>query len=327
MIGSCSKSFTALSIMILAENRKIDIDKPVKSYLPWFNLKDTRYIDSITVRHLLNHTSGIGSRYGFFDYPVNDFETYKGKLTGHLKKVMLENEPGKAFQYSNLNYLLLGFVAEAVTNEKYPDFLSENIFAKVGMNSSYAGFSDEILRSNIKPYQYNIFNIPSVSKVYSHSDYALAYGYVSSNSTDLCNYLNFMIHRGITYRNDTLINSDSYNNLITPAKGNYAMGWIKVNYNNIDMLIHSGLDENYSSVLAVCPDEGLGIVVLCNVNNLEFCSLVESSIIDMLANKPFFTPFSIELMLRWIPEIIVILHGLTSYLICTDGTNTHLKSG
>ena len=307
LIGSCSKSFTALSILILSENGKIDIDKPVKTYIPWFELKDIQETERITVRHLLNQTSGIGSQYGFFDYPVNDFSLYKSKLTEHLRKVELVNKPGEGFCYSNLNYLLLGFIMEEVTDQKYIQFLSENVFAKIGMNRSYAGFNEDLLRNTLQPYQYLIFNKPHKTKIYPHSDYAAAYGNLSSNVTDLGYYLTFMINRGVTSEGDTLIAENSYNTLITPVKGNYAMGWMRFMHNKKDMIIHTGLDENYSAIMAVCPKERLGIAVLSNINSLQFCSLAHSSVMDMLENKPFPDQFSFELILRWLPGSLAVL--------------------
>ena len=307
LIGSCSKSFTALSVMILSENGQIDIDKPVKTYIPWFELKDIQETERITVRHLLNQTSGIGSQYGFFDYPVNDFSLYKSKLTEHLRKVELVNKPGEGFCYSNLNYLLLGFIMEEVTDQKYIQFLSENVFSKIGMNRSYAGFNEDLLKNTLQPYQYLIFNKPHKTKIYPHSDYAAAYGNLSSNAMDLGYYLTFMINRGVTSEGDTLIAENSYNTLINPVKGNYAMGWMRFMHNKKDMIIHTGLDENYSAIMAVCLKERLGIAVLSNINSLQFCSLAQSSVMDMLENNPFPDQFSFELILRWLPGSLAVL--------------------
>jgi CubicO group peptidase (beta-lactamase class C family) len=307
LIGSCSKSFTALSVMMLAEKGEIDIDSPVKKYLSWFTTGDPGKAGSITVRHLLNHTSGIGSQYGFFDYVKGDTSTFRIKLTGHLKKVHLITAPGKEFCYSNLNYLILGLVVESVTKEKYGEYLADNVFSRLGMSGSHAGFNEDIQKKNIEPYQYFLFNLPLKSKIYQHSDHSLAYGYISSNAADLIEYLKFMLHKGITMSSDTLIGSSSFNTLTTPARGSYAMGWVQANYNNISFLGHTGLDENYSSVLAVCPDQNLGIVALCNINSLEFCSLVQTSVLDMLSSKPFFNPPSMEFFLRWLPGLLALL--------------------
>ena len=73
------------------------------------------------------------------------------------------------------------------------------------------------------------------------------------------------------------------------------------------MIIHTGLDENYSAIMAVCPKDRLGIVVLSNINSLQFCSLTYESVMDMLENKPFPDQFSFELFLRWLPGSLAVL--------------------
>ena len=65
------------------------------------------------------------------------------------------------------------------------------------------------------------------------------------------------------------------------------MGWMSIHYDKKDTLIHAGLDENYSAIMTVCPEDRLGIVVLSNINSLQFCSMVQASVMDMLENKPF----------------------------------------
>jgi hypothetical protein len=116
-----------------------------------------------------------------------------------------------------------------------------------------------------------------------------------------------MINRGITSKGDTLITGNSYNSLITPAKGNYAMGWMRFMNNKKDMIMHTGLDENYSAIMAACPRDSLGIVVLCNINSLQFCSLTYESVLDMLENKPFPDQVSFELIFRWLPGSLAVL--------------------
>ncbi len=307
LIGSCSKSFTALSILMLREKGLVDLDKPVITYLPWFRVKDGNSISLITVRHLLNHSSGIGSQYGFFDYSNPDFQIYKTKLIGHLTDVELVNVPGKAFCYSNLNYLLLGLVVEAVTNEKYGTFLTQNVFSRIGMKNSYAAMTKEVFEKNVTPYQYYFFNKPFKSQFYPHSEHALAYGYLSTNAADLSDYLSCLMNHGVTKSGDTLISAKSFRELTTPVNGHYTMGWMQMNYQNMDTFIHSGLDENFSAVLSFSPESKIGVVVLSNVNSLEFCSLVQSSIIDLIAQKPYFEPFSMEMVLRWLPDFLVLV--------------------
>lgn len=306
-IGSCSKSFTALTIMRLAEKGMIDIQKPVVDYLPWFTLPDKKTASQIKVVHLLNQTSGIGGNYGFFDFKTEDTALFREKLKDHLEKVVLISVPGENFNYSNLNYLLLGMVAEAATKQKYASLVQKEVFEPLGMKNSYAETSEEVLGKNVEPFQYLVLNTPAKARNYPHSDLSAAFGFISSDINDLSKYLNFMIRQGITANGDTLVNSDTYKGLITPAKGNYAMGWTAVEYNGLKTILHTGLDENYSAILAFYPELNTGIVVLCNINSLEFCTMVQIGLSDMLAGKDYFEPPSLDLILRYGSSGLMIL--------------------
>ncbi len=306
-IGSCSKSFTALTVLRLTEKGTIDINRPVKDYLPWFTLKDPVASSKIKVVHLLNQTSGIESKYGFFDYQTGDTSLFRLKLLNYLRKIELKTTPGEAFMYSNMNYLLLGSVAEAATGKKYSELVKENVFSPLGMTNTYAGAGPDITAKNVRPYQYAFAYIPAKSHDYPHSDLSAAFGCISSNTSDLLRYLKFMISKGITENSDTLISDDTYNKLVTPVKNNYAMGWTALTYNNVKMILHTGLNENYSAIIAFYPDYKTGIAVLCNINSLEFCSLVQSATADMLAGKPFNEPMSLDLILRYGTLVLVLL--------------------
>src|SRR5437016_7036702 len=131
VLGSTSKSFTALAIQ-LVEAGKISLDAPVQKYLPWFEV-DAHLVpgaaSSITVRHLLNQTSGIptGSITG-------------ASLTGHadetieeavraLKEVAPTARAGTTFQYSNSNYVILGQLVQTVSGQTYESYVQDHIFA------------------------------------------------------------------------------------------------------------------------------------------------------------------------------------------------------
>jgi hypothetical protein len=97
LIGSCSKSFTALVINILADEGKVDLSRPVKDYLPWFNLSDSAKSTGVTVRNLLNQTSGIPSRYGFFDDNTDNPSEFRKKLVSYLSGIEQVSAPGERF--------------------------------------------------------------------------------------------------------------------------------------------------------------------------------------------------------------------------------------
>jgi CubicO group peptidase (beta-lactamase class C family) len=127
--GSIAKSFTATAVMMLVEEGKISLDDKIGKYL---NNTPESWKD-ITIRQMLNHTAG----FKFDNYELNlrldytDEEILKSDAA-----LPLNFSPGTKWQYSNIGYVLLGFVIEKVTGKFYGDFLKERIFAPLGMNST-----------------------------------------------------------------------------------------------------------------------------------------------------------------------------------------------
>jgi CubicO group peptidase (beta-lactamase class C family) len=133
-IASLSKGFTAMAIMMLAEQGKLTYDAPITKYLPELG----KFSNSITIRHLLTHTSGIPD---VGDLGIDDPGLTNAKALKTLAELKSNfREPGKKYQYSNTGYLLLGTIVERVTEKKFSTFLSERILDPLGMkNTSLSG--------------------------------------------------------------------------------------------------------------------------------------------------------------------------------------------
>jgi CubicO group peptidase (beta-lactamase class C family) len=111
IIGSVAKSFTALAIMQLVEANKIDLDAPVQRYLPWFRVADERASNEITVRNLLNHTSGISTKTGrSYQGNGDTSDTALEQAVRKLKSAELTAPVGSKHQYSTINYAVLGLI-------------------------------------------------------------------------------------------------------------------------------------------------------------------------------------------------------------------------
>lgn len=130
LIGSITKTFTAIAIMQLFEEEKLSLSDPLSNYIPLFPMSE-----QITIRHLLSHKSGIKN---YTDLP--DIEQWKADEISPLRlleKVMdypLGFEPGTMFSYSNTNYLLLGMIIEQVTGTDYEKYLQKNILKPAGLD-------------------------------------------------------------------------------------------------------------------------------------------------------------------------------------------------
>lgn len=179
IIGSMSKSFTALSVMQLAEEGKIDIDKPISYYIDTAQyLKNPSDGDKIAVRQLLNQTGGLDTYAKFGTAKITD------SYGTHL--------------YANVNYSLLGKIIESVSGVSYSDYVEQNIFAPLGMEHTSADLENSKADGLISGYR-NYFGI----NIAGEPDYpddsswsGVPAGYISSSAADMGKYLQMYLNGG-----------------------------------------------------------------------------------------------------------------------------------
>jgi CubicO group peptidase (beta-lactamase class C family) len=142
-LGSITKSITALAVMQLVKAGKVELDAPVQRYLPWFRVADPESSARMTVRHLLNQTSGLPMRPGLIALAdMDDSPAAVERQARELATLRLTRPVGAAFEYSNLNYNLLGLIVEAANVEPYTDYVQNHIFAPLEMGHTYTSQSD-----------------------------------------------------------------------------------------------------------------------------------------------------------------------------------------
>lgn len=256
VLGSVSKSFTALSVMQLVDRGEIELDAPISRYL---KNEKSKIADKITVRQLLNHVSGIG---------VNDID---------LNNVEEKIECG--FEYSNFNYNLLGSIVESVSNLSFAEYLSENIFQPLDMVNSTGDMS----MVNIKGYQgYFGFNASKANTPAEKQKLIKApSGYIVSTTNDMCKYLQMFLNRGV-YKDKRIISEESLNEIFSFVSdassdevsggmlsgcAHYGMGWIQREYKGEKIWFHSGKVKNFNSMMVLIPDRNYGFIFLNNTGN------------------------------------------------------------
>ncbi len=147
-IGSTTKQFTAVAVMLLVEQEKLSLDDPIIKYLPgcpeaW---------GAITIRHLLTHTSGIDD---YIDYDnIRDDQTVDELIDG-FKNRELVFQPGDKWKYSNPGYVLLGKIIEVVSEQSYEQFLYHNLFEPGNMKSTTLGNNSRIIPDLVSGYRKN----------------------------------------------------------------------------------------------------------------------------------------------------------------------------
>ena len=253
LIGSMSKSFTALAIMQLVEEGNVDLEKPLSTYVDTsLYLKDASDGDRITVRQLLNHTSGLGTYQRFGNAHITD--TYG------------------TYCYANVNYGLLSKVIEAVSGKSYSDYVEEYIFSPLGMKHSSATLADAKADGLIKGYR-NYFGIPIAGEPDYPTDGSwstVAAGYIDSSVSDMGKYLQMYLNGGQEIISSKSINAMFYENVPEDDSREwyYGMGWgFSETYLDEPVLNHAGLVENFTSSMFLLPESGIGVVILVNMND------------------------------------------------------------
>ncbi len=248
LLGSVSKSFTALCVMQLVEQGKINLDANMGEYLP--NLTDG---NRITIRQLLNHTSGLGEHQNLDNYSI------VGKQGVHT--------------YANVNYSLLGKIVEAVSNKSYESYITENVFKPLNMSNSAATL-EKSLENGLTPgyenwFGFNIKTEPHYPKV--DSDWiSVPAGYLSASTNDLGKYLQMYLNGGQGIISSESINKMFYENVSVNASipYSYGMGWTLINEPLKEpALRHSGLVETGMSTIYILPESEIGIAITVNTND------------------------------------------------------------
>lgn len=253
-LGSVTKQFTAASILLLEERGKLNVNDPVKKYMPdapaaW---------DKITIFHLLTHTSGIPNFTSFPDYSkLEPFPTSAEQLVDRFRDKSLEFEPGEKWNYSNSGYVLLGYLIEKIASGSYQKFVNENIFAPLGMKDSGYDSNTAIIPHRASGYVRG-------PNGFAHAGYIdmsvpLSAGALYSTTEDLLKW-----EQGLF--GGKLLSPASLEKMTTPFKNNYAFGVEVETVNGHKVIQHNGGIEGFNTQLAYFPDEKLTIAVLANMN-------------------------------------------------------------
>lgn len=261
-IGSITKSFTAVAVLQLVEQGLVDVDAPVRTYLPWFEVADPAASEAITVRDLLRHTSGL-SEFGY--NRVLDPETTLEDGVRDLRSARPTAPVGDTYQYFSANYWTLALVIETVTGRSYGDYVSEHIFRPLGMTRSYAD-PDQARAAGLAQGHSTLFGF-AVPREQPFRRYAQGSGYLVSTARDLGRFLLAVAHDG-AYDGGRILSADSVALMRTPQVGgneSTGLGW---GFDGDRWEASGGADETFNAQLMWSADLGRGFVWLMNQQHL-----------------------------------------------------------
>jgi len=300
-IGSLTKSITALAIMQLVEAGRIDLDAPVQKYLPWFQLADRQASARITVRHLLNHTTGLSEKIG------NEAWCSSAGLEEYVRgygNVELAHPLGSRFEYSNSNYSIAGLIVEVVSGHSYADYVSQHVLEPLDMVHSTAS-RDRALADGLAEGHYYMFGhpFPGVGPL-PPSD--LPSGLLMASVEDMTHYLVAHLNEG-RYRSESILSPRGIAALHAPAapmrmKGfHYAMGWAVGPIDGRLTLRHSGDTSHFHSAMMLQADTGWGVVLLANASGFVQIRQVDGitrNVVSMLNGVSSPAPVSMPFKMR-----------------------------
>lgn len=274
-IGSLTKSFTALAVMQLVEARKVELDAPVQCYLPWFRVADPQASAQITVRHLLNQTSGLPMSLGLAG--LADFDNRSDAAERQVRALStfkLTRPVGAKFEYTNTNYNVLGLIIETVSGEPYSEYIQQHIFNPLDMDHSYTCKSAAQQNGLAVGHRYWFGHpIPAPNLLIPLG--SLPSGQLISCAEDMAHYLIANLNGG-RYGDAQILSpvgikelhrSAAEMNEMGLALGYYGMGWISQGTGASRIVWHSGIVPNFGAFMALAPEQNKGMALLFNVNH------------------------------------------------------------
>ena len=258
-IGSITKQFTAAAIMRLAEQKKLRLDDSITKYLPEFPTQG----HNVTIRHLLNHTSGIKSYSDYFhvlDPPVTTTSVSPEQILASIKDKPFDFKPGEQFAYNNSGYFLLGLIIERDSGESYAKYLAEQFFTPLKMTStSFCG----VAPNTAIPRGYSSKGFELIKAPVATMSVSFAAGALCSTVGDLLVWQQALAN-GKALSPASLQQMTALTKLASGEFLEYGFGLWVSKYQGHRAIWHAGGISGFNSQMAHYPDERLTIVVLTN---------------------------------------------------------------
>ena len=267
--GSIAKQFTAAAVLLLAQQGKLSLDDPVRKYIP--EVPD--YGSPITIRHLINHTSGLrdwGSVEGIGGWPRTTREyTHAHVLEIVSRQHAINYPPGAEYSYTNTGFNLAAILVSRVSGKPFPEFTREQIFAPLGMTSTqWRDDFRRIVRNRAVAYS------PSDNTFRQDMPFEDVFGNGGLLTTvgDLLRWNRNFTDAKVGGR--AFVDSQHQQGRLTDGRTiAYAAGLMVLHWRGLNEVSHSGSTAGYQAWLGRYPEQGLSVAVLCNVSSANATEL------------------------------------------------------
>ena len=287
-VGSITKQFTAVAILMLAEEGKLALNDPITKFLPDYPTHD----HLITVEHLLTHTSGIKSYTSMAEWmPLwrKDFSVQE--LIGFFKYQPMEFAPGKRWSYNNSAYCLLGAIIEKVSGLIYEGFLQQRIFDCLGMKQTYYDSPARIIPRRAAGYDKGPDGYANAEYLSMTQPYAA--GALGSTVDDLARW-DAALYTEQLLKQETLQRAFVSYRLLDGTVTDYGYGWALSNYAGHRLVEHGGGIHGFRTFMIRMPEDRVMVAVLSN-NGGKSPELPAFKIATLAIGQPYREPERVEL--------------------------------
>jgi D-alanyl-D-alanine carboxypeptidase len=258
-VGSITKQFAAAGMLLLVEQKKLSLDDKLARFFP-----DFPRAGEVTLRQLLNHTSGIRSYPGATERTIVRVGITVPEMVKHLGGLGYDFDPGTRWEYSNSNYFLIGAVIEQVSGQSFREFARQRLFEPLGLSRTAIDLNEEIVPQRASGYIRDPARKGTfVNAEYSHMSVPHAAGALRSTTGDLIKWTT-ALHGG------RVLSAATYKEMTTPAKvqggedATYGLGLHLLKQQDHRLINHDGGIDGFEASLTYVVDSRTTIVVLAN---------------------------------------------------------------
>ncbi|MDO5970585.1 serine hydrolase [Flavivirga aquimarina] len=283
-MASVSKPFVATAIMQLCEQNKIELDKKLIKYLPYFTMKDERY-KNITILHILTHSSGIPDVINYeWNNPKYD-DIAAEEHVRSFKSKELDFTPGEKYNYSNAAFDILADVIAKASGMTFESYMKEFIFKPVGMKNTTFYKPEVPKKIATKPHTLDNELKMAVEPVYPYNRIHAPSSTLHSNIDDMLLWAKINLNKGKVGRHK-IYNEISYTLLTTGQRkisknDSLALSWFISPIRDYKMIRHSGRDTGYNTYFGFIPKTKSAIVLMAN-NDIFFNSDVANYLLKYI---------------------------------------------
>lgn len=291
-IASNTKAFVSMSLAILVDEGKLEWDKPVKTYIPDFQLQDTYATEHVTPRDLLCHRTGLPGHDGALHFD----NLSRKELIDRFRYLEPSYPIRTKLQYNNWVYMLAGYLVESISGQKWECFVQERILKPLGMEKTNFNFYKSILTENFAECFYSNEDSVIQFKHYDSKDPEYVYprapaGAINSSANEMAKWMILQLNKGV-YEGKRIVSESAVKEMHLPQMVDYwnpqyieigeaagALGWFVLTYRGHKLVVHGGY---FGSQVYLLPEHKIGITYMPTLGGTPQGDIILYNLIDRL---------------------------------------------